>query len=386
MLLTYPELGERETFLRETLWDQSQLGLLGFSDLQKAYLGLSGVVYHTALSATPRSAIDEVDATGRTILSWASQKGDDTTVAELLACGADPNIIDSCGISCLHYAVLGSSENCVRLLLASRAELEAKDIDGMTPLAWAARRSLGLFEILLEFGADMETQNHDEQRSIHHASVSDEVQNVRHLMHAGADIFARTSVGNTALDLAILYNAHSTLRVLLETSAQPTINVPSDVDLDYAAWFADQETLELLHSAVLRGFHLKARMEGEMDTDLLEFAEWRRDHNQRWSEKKLRPLDADPLAWFHSFEKLLQTLDGSQSRIYEDSDDERVSQPGYDEEEKWSDAQSDDGTEDQDLREDGNSQLVHDAGEESPGPEIVSETEDEESWEDARES
>ena len=386
LLLAVPELGEREIFLREILWDQSQLGLLGFSDLQKAYLGLSGVAYHTALSATPRSAIDEVDATGRTILSWASQKGDDTAVAELLACGADPNIIDSSRMSCLHYAVLGFSENCVRLLLASKAELEVKDSSGRTPLKYAAARSLEGVKVLLEFGADMETQDCYGWTPIHLASSFDKDEIVRHLMHAGADMFARTSFGNTVLELAICRNAHSTLRVLLEISAQPTVNVPSDVDLKEAAWYADQETLEILHSAVLRGFHLRGRVDDELDTDLLEIAESRRDYNQRWSEKSLSPLDPDPLAWFHSFEKLLQAIDGSQPRISEAIDDERQSQSANDEEGECSDAESDDGTEGEELREDGRSQLGHDAGEHSPDPEIVNETEDEESWEDARES
>ena len=309
-----------------------------------------------ALSGTSRSAIDEVDATGRTMLSWASQKGDNTTVVELLDCGADPNRTDSSGASCLHYAVLGDSGSCVRLLLASKAESEVKDQDGWTPLAHAAMRISGVFEVLLEFGADMEAQDHYGQRPILIAVIYDQPQNVRQLMHAGADTFARDSDGDTMLDCAIYYSAHSTLRVLLETSARPTINVPSDVHLSYVAWYADQETLEILHSAISRGFHLRGRMGDEMATDVVRIAEWRRDYNQDWSEEALRPLDADPLAWFHSFEMLLQAINGGQSGTSEDSDDERQSQSGYDAEEGRSDTASDD------------------------------ETENEESWEDARES
>ena len=353
--------------------------------MQKAYFGLSGVSYRAALSATPRSAIDEVDATGRTILSWASQKGDNTIIAELLDCGADPNRTDMSGTSCLHYAVVGSSENCVRLLLASKAEMEVKDSDGRTPLLHAALRSSGLVKFLLEFGADMEAQDHYGQRPILVAVMYDQPQNVRQLMHAGADTFARDSYGDTVLDYAIYFNAHSTLRVVLETSAQPTINVPSDVDLSYAALYADQETLEILHSAVLRGFHLRGRMGDEMDTDGLGTAKWRRDDNQDWSEEALRSLDADPLAWFHSFELLLQAINGGQSRISEDND-ERQSQSGYDAEEGWSDTASDDETEDEDLREYRYPQFGHDAGRVSPDIENDDETENEESWEDARES
>ena len=354
--------------------------------MQKAYFGISGVSYRIALSGTPRSAIDDVDATGRTILSWASQKGDDTTVAELLACGADPNITDSLGRSSLHHAALGSSEKCLRLLLASKAELEVEDPDGWTPLVYAALRSLGVFEVLLEYGADMETQDNYGRRPIHHAIECDKAQNVRHLMHAGADMFARTSSGLTVIDYAIYNNAHSTLRVLLEISARPTTNVPSDVTLSYAAWYADQETLEILHIAVSNGLHLRVGMEDEMYTNVIGIAEWRRDNNQDWSEVVLRPLDADPLAWFHSFELLLQAIKSSESRISEDSDDERQSQSGHDAGEGSSNTASDNETEDEESWENENSQLGHDAGEESPESENVNETEDEESWEDARES
>ena len=384
--LAYPWLVEGETFLRDQLWDQSQLDLLGFSQLQRAYFGLSGVSYCIALSGTSRSAINEVDATGRTVLSWASQKGDDTTVAELLACGANPNITDSYNMCCLHYAVLGSSENCLRLLLASKAELEVKDSHGLTPLAYAATQSLGVFKFLLEFGADMETQDHLGQRPIHIAVLYDKIQNVRHLMHAGADMSARDSSGNTVLDFAIYYNVHSSLRVLLETSARPTTNVPSDVDLSNAAWYSDQETLKILHSAVSEGFHLRVGMEDEKDADIVGIAEWRRDDNQDWSETAFRPLDADPSAWFHSFELLLQAIKSSQSRISEDSDDERQSQPGHDAEEESYDTESDDKTEGEESQEDRDPQLGRDAGEEPLDIESDDDIENEESWEDARES
>ena len=386
ILLIYPWLGEHKTFLRENLWDQSQLDLLGFSQLQKAYLGLSGISYRMVLSGTSRSAIDEVDATSRTILSWASQKGDHTTVAELLACGADPNITDSYDMSSLHYAASGSSEKCLRLLLASKAELEVKDSDGWTPLAYAALRSLGVFEVLLEYGADMETQNHGGWRPIDHAIECDQVQNVRHLMHAGADMSARTSSGNTVLDYAIYYNAHSTLRVLLEISARPTTNVPSDVNLSFIVSYADQKTLEILTFAVSKGFHLRVGMEDEVYISVVGTAEWRRDNNQDWSEEILKPLDADPLAWFQSFELLLQAIKSSQPCISEDSDDERQSQSRHDPGEESPDTESDDEIENEELWEDRHPQLGHDAGEESPESETVNETEDEELWEDARES
>ena len=391
-----PSLVEGETFLREILWDQPQLDLLGLSELQKAYFGMAGVTYRTALSAMPRSAIDQVDGTGRTILSWASQNSDDTTVAELLACGADPNITDSRGRNSLHYAVLGSSEECLRLLSASKVEFEAKTCSGMTPLMYAAGSSLGLSKILLEFGADMEAQNSSGWRPLHFAVWRDSPRITGHLLHAGADMFSQISSGSTAIHIAVWCNAHSTLEVLLEARelvARQRDDVWPDGDLYLVAWCADQKTLGILLSAVSKGLHLIIRFEEESSADAVEIAEWRRDSNQEWSEQTLRSCDPDPLAWFNSFESLLQAVESSQSRIYEDSDDEEYPELDYDEGENLSDVGSVDEDEDEEVlgvsensNDEGSSQLSYDEGEESSDVGRVDESGDEAVWEDAHES
>lgn len=354
-----PGLVERENSLWQSLSNQSQIDLLGLPKLQKAYLGLSGVSYRTALSATPRLRIDEVDVTGRTNLSWASWKGDDTTVAELLACGADPNITDSLGMSSLHYAAVASSERCLRLLLTSKGVLEAKDRKSNTALALAAMRDGEGVRVLLKFGADMETQTNFGWRPMHRAVLFDCPQNAIHLLHAGADTFAQNSFGRNTLDVAIERNTHSTLRVLLEAqslSVRPIDSLLSEVDIPTVAWHADQETLEILHSAVLGGFHLKLDSGHETGVDTIGLAKWRRDTNQEWSEIGSCACEADPFAWFQSSELLLRAVKRRKPRISEDVDDE------------------------------GDSQLDHGTGEESSDTESADGTENEESWEDARES
>ena len=396
LFLVHPSPVEGETFLREILWDQPQLDLLGFSELQKAYFGMAGVTYHTALSATPRSAIDQVDGMGRTILSWASQNSDDTTVAELLVCGADPNITDSCGLNSLHYAVLGSSEECVRLIFASKVELEATDWWGRTPLAYAAWSSLGICKMLLDFGADMEAQSNDGWRPMHYAVWQDSPQMTGHLLHAGADMFSQTSSGDTILRIAVWFNSHSTLKVLLEAQelvARQRDEVWPGEYLRLVARYADQETLNMLLSAVSKGLHLIFRFEEESGADAVEIAEWRRDSNQEWSNRMLRSCDPDPAAWFHSFELLLQAVESSQSRVSDDSDDEGYPELDYDEGEDLSDVGSVDEDEDEEVlgvpensNDEGSSQLSYDEGEESSDVGRVDESGDEAVWEDAHES
>ena len=307
-----------------------------------------------------------MDRLGRTILSWASRKSDAETVAELLACGADPNIIDLCGGSSLHYAALGSSKNCSRLLLASKAELEVKDVNGMTPLAIAASRSSVNLKIFLEAGADIETQDFRGFRPMHNAIIIDHAQNVRHLLHAGADMFAEIPSGTTTLDFAIIHNCHSALRVLLEAQASSQLldDLWSELSFLRVAWYADQETLEILHSAV-SSIQLSLRIEDGTITQVVRIAKWRRDWNQKWSEETLGSCDKDPVAWFQSFELLLQAVTGRQLQIFGGDDDDDGGGGGDDE---------------------ANSQLGENVEEETSDKETVDETEDEESWEDARES
>lgn len=300
-----------------------------------------------------------MDVTGRITISWTSWKGDDSTVAELLACGADPNITDSLGMNSLHYAAVASSERCLRLLLTSKGVLEAKDRNGNTALALAAMRDGEGVRVLLEFGADMETRTNFGWRPMHRAVLFDCSQNAIHLLHAGADKFAQTSFGRNTLHIAIEHNTHSPLRVLLEAQslpARPMDDVLSDVNMPTVAWHADQETLEILRSAVLGGFHLKLDSGNETGVGGIGLAKWCRDNNQEWWNIGLCACDADPFAWFQSSELLLRAVKRRKPRISEDVDDE------------------------------GDSQLDHGTGEESSDTESADGTENEESWEDACES
>ena len=224
-------------FVRKWLWNQSQVDLLEFPELHKAYLSISDVEFSTALCATPRFAIDQVDSLGRTLLSWASEKGDFTIVAQLLACGADPHVTDSSGLNSLHYAVKSSSEKCVRLLLVSKADPEARTIFG-TPLHYAAANgTLGALQALLEFGADVNVQGNAGWRPIHDAIAQDRPHCFKQLLDAGADVLIQIQ-GLTTLDISIAYNSHSSLKALLEVwkqSARTKDDVRPDVHISLVA-------------------------------------------------------------------------------------------------------------------------------------------------------
>ncbi len=356
--LACPRFVESETFLQEIIWDQSQLDFIDLSELHNAYLGISSATYHTALCAMSRSAIDQAESMGGTAHFRAYQKSDNATIAQLLACGADPHLTEPSISNSLRYATSHSKDNCLRPLLASKAELAARNELGRTPLAHTAY-SLEIMKTVLELGADIESQDNKGWRPIHYAVVANDPQYIKHLLNEGADLFARTSFGFTTLHIAIVQNRHSVLNVLLEAqkwTERPRSDAWSDKSLSLALCHADEKTLRILHCAVSEGYHLRVGIEAEMDTVAVRLAQWRRDRNQAWSEATLSPGDVDPFAWFHSFERLLEATKSSQLQFSKQICGEK------------------------------HSKQVHDVRVESHYWDLFDESEDEEQWEDARES
>jgi len=146
--------GEVQTRL-ETLFSPSHSDELDLPDLHKALMGLSGCTLDAAVNLTGRSAIDAVDASRRTALSWAAQRGDDYTLSRLLMCGADPNIAEVNGKTPLHWGAAVGKVQCVQNLLLAKADIEARHRSGFTPLCFAARPgSVETLNVLLADGAD----------------------------------------------------------------------------------------------------------------------------------------------------------------------------------------------------------------------------------------
>ena len=126
---------ESAALLQQLFWDQSHFDIFQFPQLHKAYLGIAGVTFDMALASAQRPDVDEKDATGRTTLSWACQRGDPLTVSRLLKCGANPNMSDLRGRTPLHWATQSSSIESMSFLLAAKADMGLHDRDGRTPLA-----------------------------------------------------------------------------------------------------------------------------------------------------------------------------------------------------------------------------------------------------------
>ena len=82
----------------------------------------------TALHAKGADVNHEVN--GRSLLSWAAQRGNAGVVQALLAGGADPNAVDNMGYTPLMRAIKTRQVDAVQLLLDSGADPGKGDVQG----------------------------------------------------------------------------------------------------------------------------------------------------------------------------------------------------------------------------------------------------------------
>jgi ankyrin repeat protein len=102
------------------------------------------------------------DQAGRGELHYAALEGDVERVRQLLGEGCDPNGADLQGFTPLHFAAQSYAPSAVALLLESGAEVDRANGAGNTALSLAVFYSEGRGEVieqLLEAGADPDREN-----------------------------------------------------------------------------------------------------------------------------------------------------------------------------------------------------------------------------------
>ncbi|XP_055640974.1 NF-kappa-B inhibitor cactus-like isoform X2 [Toxorhynchites rutilus septentrionalis] len=147
-------------------------------------------------------------------------------VTELLRVARPPwlDIQNDFGQTPLHLAILTGQPKIVRQLVAAGAKLGLRDVEGNTPLHLACLRRrvdcvknlltpLSVSELqkispaiqaLIKIPQDLEQWNYDGKRCVHIAAETSDIEIVRYLVNAGADINSREGkAGYTPLHIAI---------------------------------------------------------------------------------------------------------------------------------------------------------------------------------------
>jgi ankyrin repeat protein len=141
-------------------------------------------------------------------LCQAAQDGDLARVRDLLDAGAEPDRRTPQGWTALHCAAQArrpsASGDTIALLLERRAELEARNNDGQTPLALATLAgNEDAFRSLLAAGANIDTVDRHGTPLVSHAAATDRLPILRALLALRADVNRSDYAGISPLMYAV---------------------------------------------------------------------------------------------------------------------------------------------------------------------------------------
>lgn len=153
--------------------------------------------------------IDMRNEYGDTLLHLAadSWRHDNTRIVRfLLDKGIDPNVTDDSGQTALYEAVFesmdGSNMSVIKLLIAAGADVNRADDDGNTPVSVAAIFEPELLKLILDAGGNPDSVDHAGEPIIINAVESNNVDKVKMLIEAGADLDVKDIKGQSLLEIA----------------------------------------------------------------------------------------------------------------------------------------------------------------------------------------
>ena len=97
----------------------------------------------------------------------------------------------------LHWTAIKSTAANITALLRRGAKVNVRNLDGETPLTFAANKDTAIVITLLDAGADVNAKNRTGTTSLHRAASSGSSANVIALLDAGADAKAKDKYGFT---------------------------------------------------------------------------------------------------------------------------------------------------------------------------------------------
>jgi uncharacterized protein len=170
--------------------------------------------------------IEKQDARGAPALCFAAQNGHDAIAKLLLARGTNPLFNTTNGVTFLHAAVQGGNADIVKLALQYPYQINARLKDGTTALLLSAvNRRSDIAENLIELGADVNIPDQDGTTPLIAAAPDDDYPGpvgtklISLFLRHGANVDAADNNGSTALMGASLYGDLEVVKLLVGAGA-----------------------------------------------------------------------------------------------------------------------------------------------------------------------
>ncbi|MET0682607.1 MAG: ankyrin repeat domain-containing protein [Casimicrobiaceae bacterium] len=172
-------------------------------------------------------------------------------IKRLLGSGADPDMLDSNGDPVLVIAVRAGNTATVDLLLATRANVDARTKFGDTALMMGAL--LGRLDIVKKLRARGASVNQQGWTPLMYAATGGHDDIVRYLLAEGAEMDASSPNGTTALMMAAREGKRSTVELLVARGADVNRRNQSGASaLDWARRSKEPAMVERLQRAGAR--------------------------------------------------------------------------------------------------------------------------------------
>ena len=152
-----------------------------------------------------------------TQLLEAGEKGETSKIEGLLAARAEVDARDLMGVTALMHASAEGHTQSVKALLDAGADVDAHANDGLTALMVVAKGNTEIVRALLDAGADVNAKTDSGVTPLMVAVAMGNLEIVRALLDAGAEVDAKADSGVTALKITER-NGYTELNELLKSA------------------------------------------------------------------------------------------------------------------------------------------------------------------------
>jgi len=269
------ELNEGSSVLDAAFSDHAEILQLlqeAGADLNRKYYSTQWTALHAAADNDAKNAllmllqagvdVNAKRADGKTAMMLAARNLDGgEEILELLGAGADPNLQDKFGATALHIALREKNLNAATWLLDGGADPLIATFIGETPLSHALiyNRDPQALQMLIEAGIDVtdskkhgtgllntvitynntpmlkallaagvDPNRYPDRPPLVQAAFKGDVEAVKALIEAKANLFSKTADGHTAMMMALAANRQDVV-ALLRQAGDTTSTLPSDL-------------------------------------------------------------------------------------------------------------------------------------------------------------